>query len=105
VVVIKDCAATPDLVRVKNKTNVHWEVDKNDKATYIITFSGGPPIQGSVPVVSASLQDNAHTVKGGMGCSSIFPSLCGTYPYKLTRVMPDASKTCPDPGVHVVPGP
>ena len=101
VVVIKDCVATPDLVKVKNKTPLHWEV--KDNTTYIINFSGSLPIQSSVPVVSASLPDSPHTVQGGTGCSSVFPSLCGTYRYTLTQVMPNVSKLCPDPGVHVVP--
>ena len=101
VVVIKDCASTPDLVKVKNKTPLHWEV--KDNATYIINFSGSLPIQSSVPVVSASLPDSPHTVQGGTGCSSVFPSLCGTYRYTLTQVMNNVSKLCPDPGVHVVP--
>ena len=101
VVGIKDCVATPDLVKVKNKTPIHWEV--NDNATYIINFNGSLPIQGTVPVVSAALQDSPHTVQGGTGCSSVFPSLCGTYRYTLTQVIPNVSKLCPDPGVHVVP--
>jgi hypothetical protein len=101
VVFITDCVATPDLVKVKNKTPIHWEV--KDNATYIINFNGSLPIQGAVPVVSAALQDSVHTVRGGSGCSSLLPSLCGTHPYTLTQVMPNVSKLCQDPGVHVVP--
>jgi hypothetical protein len=105
VVVIKDCVATPDLVKVKNNTPVHWEVDRNDQATYIVAFSSGDhPIQGSTAVVSVSLPDLPHTVKGGTGCSSVLPWLCGTYPYTLTQVLPNKSTVCKDPGVHVGPG-
>ncbi len=105
VVVIKDCKADPDLVKVKNNKPIHWEVDNSDNATYIVAFSSGDhPIQGSTAVVSVSLPDPPHTVKGGTGCSSVLPWLCGTYPYTLTQVLPNKSTTCKDPGVHVGPG-
>lgn len=103
VVKIKDCTADPDSAIVKNKTPLHWEVDKKDPATYIVIFTPDNPIQGATPVMSAKLMDFPRPVKGGFGCSSITPKLCGKFPYTLTQVLPDVSKPCPDPGVHVVP--
>jgi len=104
VVLITDCVAMPDSVIVKNKKQVHWEVDQNDKATYIIVFDIDNPTQDPPIVVSAKLHDKPHTVHGGFGCSSILPDACGRYPYTLTQVTPDNSTTCKDPGVHVGPG-
>jgi len=102
-VVINDCVATPDSVIVKNKKQFHWEVDNNDKATYIITFNEDNPTDDPPVVVSAKLKDKDHTAHGGLWCSKFSPDACGRYPYTLWRVIPDNSEKCPDPGVHVVP--
>ena len=96
-VVITNCVATPDSVIVKHKkTKFHWEVDKNDGATYIITFKDNPTDDPPV-VVSAALKDKEHMAHGGFWCK------CGRYPYTMTKVTLDKSEECKDPGVHVVP--
>jgi hypothetical protein len=104
VVVITNCVAEPDSVIVKNKKQFHWEVDKNDVATYIIAFDKDNPTDDPpVVVVSAKLKDKDHTAHGGFGCGTVFPDACGRYPYTLWRVTLDNSEICKDPGVHVVP--
>jgi hypothetical protein len=98
-VTINNCNANPDTVQVPEGNTVNWIIDPSDTHTYSISFPKHKP------VASPTIQTGqGQTIIGDGWCNHvgwIKPSLC-LYPYNLIQ---DGGKTCPDPGVHIVPTP
>jgi hypothetical protein len=96
---ISNCNATPDWVQVAKNDTLTWNIDPPDGHTYSINFPGSTPV--SSPTVPPG---TSQKVTGDLLCSTlgwIKGGLC-EYQYNLIQ---DGTKTCPDPGVHVIPGP
>lgn len=94
---ISNCAADPDTAQVSRGDTLTWTLDPADSHKYSINFSKSKPIPSST--VSTG---QGQKVTGDFWCNSlggISAGLC-VYPYNLVQ---DGGKTCPDPGVHVVP--
>ena len=95
---INNCNATPDWVQVLKNDTLTWIIDSSDGHTYSVNFPSSAPI-------------SSHTVPPGQGQKVTGDFLCTTlgwinghyceFQYNLIQ---DGVKTCPDPGVHVVPG-
>jgi hypothetical protein len=98
-VTIKNCTATPDTVQIPEGDTLTWINDPSDTHAYSISFPKHKPVPSpSVPT------GQGQTITGDFWCNhlgGISSSLC-LYPYNLIQ---DGSKTCPDPGVHIVPTP
>lgn len=94
---INNCKADPDTAQVPKGDTLTWTIDPSDTHTYSITFPKSTPVSSStVPT------GQGQKIKGDFWCNSlggISTNLC-VYAYNLVQ---DGSKTCPDPGVHVVP--
>jgi plastocyanin len=94
---ISNCKADPDTAQVPKGDTLTWTIDPSDTHTYSIKFTKSTPVSSStVPT------GQGQKVTGDFFCNTlggISTSLC-VYSYNLVQ---DSSKTCPDPGVHVVP--
>ena len=94
---VNNCKAEPDTAQVFKKDPLIWTVDPPDGHTYSIKFPHATPVASpTVPI------GQTQNVSGDLWCNSlggVITSLC-VYPYDLIQ---DGTKTCPDPGVHVVP--
>jgi len=94
---VNNCKAEPDTAQVFKNDPLIWTVDPPDGHTYSIKFPHATPVASpSVPI------GQTQNVSGDLWCNSlggVITSLC-VYPYDLIQ---DGTKTCPDPGVHVVP--
>lgn len=99
VVKISNCKADPDTARVAKNDTLTWTIDPPEAHTYSIQFPKSSPVSSStIP------PGQGQKVNGDFWCNTFGgpnSSLC-VYGYNLIQ---DGSKTCPDPGVHVVPGP
>jgi len=99
VVKISNCKADPDTAQVPKNKMLTWKIDPPDGHTYSINFSKSKPVSSSTVPTG---QDQKVTGDGWCTVGGWLISSWCEYPYNLIQ---DASKTCPDPGVHVVPGP
>ncbi|MGA8618626.1 MAG: hypothetical protein WB660_08940 [Candidatus Sulfotelmatobacter sp.] len=97
---ISNCKADPDTVLVPKNDTLTWTIDPPDGHSYSIKFPKSAPVSSStVPT------GQGQKINGDFWCNTfggISTSLC-VYPYNL--VQDDTKIICPDPGVHVVPGP
>ncbi len=94
---INNCSANPDWVQVAKNDTLTWIIDPPDGHSYSINFTKSTPI--SVPTVSPG---QGHTVTGDFWCNT-FGSVIGSWCEYQYNLIQDGTKTCPDPGVHVVP--
>lgn len=96
---ISNCKADPDTAQVPKGDILTWTIDPPDGHTYSIKFPKSKPVSSSTFPTG-----QGQNVTGDFWCNNlggISTSLC-VYPYNLIQ---DGSKTCPDPGVHIVPTP
>lgn len=96
-VTITNCNANPDTVQVSRGHDLTWNIDVSDSHSYSIRFKGHTPFSSSTVPPGQSQKAN-----GDFWCNTIGAingNLC-VYSYDLVQ---DGSKTCPDPGVHIVP--
>jgi hypothetical protein len=96
-ITINNCNATPDSAQVSINDTLTWVVDPTDSHTYSINFPHNKPISSATVPPGQGQQ-----VAGDFACKHghwLSDSFC-VYPYNLIQVK---VKTCPDPGVHIVP--
>lgn len=97
-VVIKDCTATPYTAAVFENDILTWKVDPAHANNYTVTFPGARPVpSASFPVTSTVPSPQA--TKRDFGCLLSWRRCY--YTYTLTK----GQQACPDPGVHIIPGP
>ncbi|MFY9558867.1 MAG: hypothetical protein WAQ52_01415 [Terriglobales bacterium] len=97
-VVIKDCTAVPYTATVFKDDTLTWKVDPADTNTYTVTFPGAKPVPAaSFPVKSTV--PAPQPIKRSLACMASW-NYC-YYNYTLTK----GQDPCPDPGVHIIPGP
>ena len=95
-VTINNCSATPDWVKVPRGQTLTWTISPPDGHTYSINFPGSSPVASStVP------PGQAQKVVGDFWCNTL--GWMGSYCEFQYNLIQDGRKTCPDPGVHVVP--
>jgi len=97
-VVIKDCAAVPYTAAVFKDDTLTWKVDPADTNTYTVTFTGAKPVSVT-PFTVRSTVPAAQPIKRDFGCIVSWGRCY--YNYTLTK----GQDACPDPGVHIIPGP
>jgi len=95
-VTITNCNANPDTAQVHKQDDLTWNIDPSDSHSYSITFKGHTPFSSSTVPPGQS-----QKVVGDSSCN-YFGWIAGdncVYAYDLIQ---DGTKTCPDPGVHIV---
>jgi hypothetical protein len=94
-VTIANCSATPDTAQVHRGDDLTWSI--GDAHSYSITFKGHTPFSSSTVPPGQSQKAN-----GEFWCNT-FGGIHGDYCVYAYDLVQDGSKTCPDPGVHIVP--
>jgi len=96
-VTITNCKADPEMVEVYRGDDLTWKIAPSDNQKYSISFKGHTPVSSSTFPAGQS-----HKVTGDPWCNVLgrFRDDYCRYRYDL---VPDGSKTCADPGVHIVP--
>ena len=96
-VTINNCDATPDTAQVSRGDNLTWNNDPSDTHSYSIRFKGHTPFSSSTIPPGQS-----QKVTGEFWCNT-FGGLHGNFCQYGYNLVQDGTKTCPDPGVHIVP--
>jgi len=96
-VTITNCNANPDTVQVHRGDDVTWNIDSSDSSSYSIRFKGHTPFSSSTVPPGQS-----QKAKGEFWCNT-FGGIHGDYCVYRYDLVRDGTKTCPDPGVHIVP--
>jgi plastocyanin len=102
-VTINNCNADPDTIAVHKGDVVTWNVDplESPKHTYSVSFSGRKPIASSTAPTG-----QGQNITSDFWCNNgnwIYEKWC-VYGYNLIQTDVSPPKTCPDPGVHIIPG-
>jgi len=97
-VVINNCTVTPYTAAVFEKDTLTWKVDPADTNTYTVTFPGAKPVPAASFPVKSTLPA-PQPIKRSLACMVSWDHCY--YSYTLTK----GQDPCPDPGVHIIPGP
>jgi hypothetical protein len=97
-VVIKDCTAAPYTAAVFKDDILTWKIDPADTNVYTVTFAGAKPVS-PVSFTVKSTVPSPQAIQRTSGCILTWQHCY--YSYTLTQ----GKQLCPDPGVHIIPGP
>jgi hypothetical protein len=97
-VVINNCTITPYTAAVFDKDILTWKVDPADTNIYTVTFAGATPVSAASFTVRSTVP-TPQAIKRGFGCMLSWQRCY--YTYAVTK----GQEACPDPGVHIIPGP
>jgi len=95
---INDCKVDPYVAAVYKTSILTWKVDSTDTGTYAMTFSGRKPV-ANASFQAHSTAPSTQAVKRDLTCWASWDHCY--YDYTLTK----NGVACPDPGVHIIPGP
>jgi hypothetical protein len=103
-VTINNCDANPDTVDVYGGQTLTWTAPSTDSNTYIIAFGDSRPISPK-SITASNSSPNAQNIQKDSWCKYLGWASGGYCKYDYTLTKKGSSTPCPDPGVHIVPGP